>query len=107
MSHTRGRTARSGAWRPLTGVLAFCLLGAGAALPGVPLADDAAKSPPPEPADVELLEFLGSVGSEDQAWKNYVAQTDAAKASKVAAAKTTPPANGGKKNDNNQTTQSQ
>jgi hypothetical protein len=60
------------------------------------LADDAARKPAPEPADAEFLEFLGSVGSEDEEWISYLSRTDVSHptrdASKVAAAARPPPA---------------
>lgn len=50
-----------------------------------------AKKPAPTPEDDEFLEFLGSVDSDadDDAWLEFLAQTDIAK---VAKAKKTPPA---------------
>jgi len=59
---------------------------------------DAAKSPPPkaQPADAddELLEFLGTVGAEDdnEDWLDYLSSTDIAKV-----AKAQPPRSGEKK----------
>jgi hypothetical protein len=82
---------------PLNRALALSLIGAGMAL-----ADEPARKPPPEPADAEFLEFLGSIGSDDDGWINFLSQTDPAAAARVAAAKTPPPANGGKKNDKSQ-----
>jgi len=78
--------------------LALWLIGTGMAL-----AEDPPKKPPPppEPADAEFLEFLGSVGSDDDGWINYLSQTDPAAAARVAAAKA-PPVNGDKKNDKSQ-----
>ena len=32
-----------------------------------------------EPADADLIEFLGSVDSDDAAWKQYLARTDTRK----------------------------
>lgn len=44
-----------------------------------------------EEADEDLLEFLGSVGEEDDDWSDYLGQTDIAKVVKdKAPAKTTP-----------------
>ena len=42
-----------------------------------PLRLRAADPPPPtvEPADEDLIEFLGSVDSDDEGWKQYLAQT--------------------------------
>ena len=39
----------------------------------------AAQPPPPsvEPADADLIEFLGSVDSDDEGWKQYLARTGA------------------------------
>jgi hypothetical protein len=48
-----------------------------------------------EPADDELIEFLGSVGSEDDDWLTYLAHTDPTKV----ATKSPPPADGDKKNE--------
>jgi hypothetical protein len=61
----------------------------------------AADPPPPQqPAsadDVDVIEFLGSVGSDDADWINYLAQTDTAKGS---TAPKSPPGNDeSKKND--------
>ena len=59
------------------------------------LADEPARKPAAEPADAEFLEFLGSVGSEDEDWISYLSGTDVAHAvrdpSKVAAAPHAPP----------------
>ena len=89
----------------LARALVLWMLGAGVALPVAALADDAPKklSDPPDP---EFLEFLGSVGSDDEDWLNYLAKSDAAEARRVAAAKASSPppppaANGGQKNDKN------
>ena len=97
MSPHRSWRGRGSERRTLTRALALCLLGT-----GIALAEDPPKQPPPEPADAEFLEFLGSVGSDDDGWINYLAQTDPAAAARVAAAKTPPPDNGGKKNDKSQ-----
>jgi hypothetical protein len=40
-----------------------------------------------EPADADLIEFLGSVDSDDQGWKQYLARTGA----QAPAMKTPPP----------------
>jgi hypothetical protein len=73
----------------LTGLLAVLALAASVH------ADDA---PPPSAAtqpDDELIEFLGTVGSEDEDWISYLSQTDP---TKVATAKN-PPSDEGKKDD--------
>ncbi|HVO45173.1 MAG TPA: hypothetical protein VMT29_02450 [Steroidobacteraceae bacterium] len=73
---------------------------------------------PAEPADIELLEFLGSVdtgadsqaAADDGSWIDYLAQTDIGKVAKTAdpngiprakqvATGTPPPASGDKKDD--------
>ena len=40
-----------------------------------------------EPADADLIEFLGSVDSDDEGWKQYLARKD----TQTRAAKTPPP----------------
>jgi len=56
------------------------------------------QSPPPSPPpDADLIEFLGSIGSEDEDWLNYLAQTAPHKA--PTPPPSPPPPNGGK-NDN-------
>jgi hypothetical protein len=54
------------------------------------LADEPARKPAAEPADAEFLEFLGSVGSEDEEWLSFLSRADVAHPardpSKVAAA---------------------
>jgi hypothetical protein len=93
------------------------LLLALAALPygwGTAAADD---SKPPDPADADLLEFLGTVDSgadsqaaDDGSWIDYLSQTDIGKVAKTAnpngdsgAKPSSPgaqaPASGGKKDD--------
>lgn len=46
-------------------LLAATLLGAGAG---------ALAAEPPAPVDTELLEFLGSIDVEDEAWREYLAE---------------------------------
>lgn len=46
-------------------LLAAALLGAGAG---------ALAAEPPAPVDTELLEFLGSIDVEDEAWREYLAE---------------------------------
>ena len=60
----------------------------GLALP--PLLVRAADPPPKtvEPADEDLIEFLGSVDSDDESWKQYLARKD----TQAPAAKEPPPA---------------
>jgi hypothetical protein len=69
---------------------ALCIawaLAASALMPAGALADDAnnatnanaakvAKRAPDPPADADLLEYLGSVDSEEQGWIDYLARTD-------------------------------
>jgi hypothetical protein len=43
---------------------------------------------PVEPADADLIEFLGSVDSDDEGWKEYLARKDA----QLPVAKKPPPA---------------
>ncbi|HEY6454464.1 MAG TPA: hypothetical protein VIY90_04185 [Steroidobacteraceae bacterium] len=46
---------------------------------GVPLQPLLVRAAPPtkvvEPADADLIEFLGSVDSDDEGWKQYLART--------------------------------
>ena len=63
-----------------------CLLAA-AALPGANVYADGSK--PPEPADADLIEFLGSVDSDDADWRAYLARVEATKP--VVAKPTQPP----------------
>jgi hypothetical protein len=61
---------------------ALCLawaLAASALVPADALADDA----PDPPADADLLEYLGSVDSEEQGWIDYLARTDIAQVVKA------------------------
>jgi hypothetical protein len=77
-------------WR--AGVLAIAALGL---LPlGAPAAEPPQKSPPPAKTapedtalDEDLLEFLGTIDSEDEDWIDYLTQTDI---EKVAARKRPP-----------------
>jgi hypothetical protein len=46
-----------------------------------------APAKPVEPADADLIEFLGSVDSDDEGWKQYLARKDA----QVPVAKKQPP----------------
>jgi hypothetical protein len=73
---------------------ALCIalaLAASALLPAAALADDAnsagaakvAKRAPDPPADADLLEYLGSVDSEEQGWIDYLARTDIAQVVKA------------------------
>jgi hypothetical protein len=73
---------------------ALCLawaLAAFALMPAAALADDAnnasaakvAKRAPDPPADADLLEYLGSVDSEEQGWIDYLARTDIAQVVKA------------------------
>jgi hypothetical protein len=73
---------------------ALCIalaLAAFALLPTAALADDAnsaaaakvAKRAPDPPADADLLEYLGSVDSEEQGWIDYLARTDIAQVVKA------------------------
>jgi hypothetical protein len=56
---------------------------------GLPsLLQAAAPSKAVEPADDDLIEFLGSVDSDDEAWKQYLARTG----TRTPAAKKPPPA---------------
>jgi hypothetical protein len=57
---------------------------------GVPLLLRAAEPPAKviEPADADLIEFLGSVDSDDAGWKQYLARTGA----QVPVVKAPPPA---------------
>jgi hypothetical protein len=66
----------SGGPRPVRAWLCLGLL-LGVPLQGVRLC---AAEPPPksvEPADADLIEFLGSVDSDDEGWKQYLARTSA------------------------------
>ena len=70
---------------------ALCIawaLAASALMPAVAPADDAnaakvAKRAPDPPADADLLEYLGSVDSEEQDWIDYLAHTDIAQVVKA------------------------
>ena len=66
----------SGGPRP---VRAWACLGLALSLPLQPLALRAAEPPAKavEPADEDLIEVLGSVDSDDEAWKQYLARTGA------------------------------
>ena len=71
-----GRDVRRGAW--LLGVLL-----SGVAVPTLPRAA--------EQPDEGLLEFLGSVDSEDRAWHDYLARTDIDKVAHRSSADPPPP----------------
>ena len=79
----------------LVWLLAVWLILVVALMVRVVLADEPPRKPAAEPADAEFLEFLGSVGSEDEDWISYLSGTDVAHAardpSKVAAAPHAPP----------------
>lgn len=70
---------------------ALCIawaLATSALMPAVAPADDAnaakvAKRAPDPPADADLLEYLGSVDSEEQDWIDYLAHTDIAQVVKA------------------------
>lgn len=69
------------------------MLGA-AAVPAVVAAGDSSQQVKPSADDADLMEFLGSIGSEDQRWIDYLAKTDPAKVASTSKPPT-PPAGGG------------
>ncbi len=72
----RRRGPASGA---LPGLVIAVILGAGAAgLPAAVHADGSAQQAKPPADDADLMEFLGSIGSVDERWIDYLARTDPA-----------------------------
>ncbi|HEX3835957.1 MAG TPA: hypothetical protein VHW25_03260 [Steroidobacteraceae bacterium] len=71
-------------------VRAWACLGLLLGVPLQPLLLRAAEPPAKviEPADADLIEFLGSVDSDDEGWKQYLARTSA----RVPVVKAPPPA---------------
>jgi hypothetical protein len=62
---------------------AFAPAGAHADEPNNAGAAKVAKRTPDPPADADLLEYLGSVDSEEQGWIDYLARTDIAQVVKA------------------------
>ncbi len=56
---------------------ACCGLLLGLTLQPLPLRADPPPAKSVEPADADLIEFLGSVDSDDEGWKQYLARKDA------------------------------
>jgi len=76
----------------LPGLLALSILGAGAAaLPVAVEADGPARQAKQPADDADLMEFLGSIGSADERWIDYLARTDPTKVAPAAK----PPASSG------------
>jgi hypothetical protein len=79
-------TARDG----LRPVRAWAYLGLLLGMAWQPMRARAAEPPVVEPADADLIEFLGSVDSDDAGWKQYLARTGTP--APVVKAPPTPPA---------------
>ena len=79
--------AAPGGPRPARAWACYGLL-LGFALQPLPLRADPPPAKSVEPADADLIEFLGSVDSDDEGWKEYLARKDA----QTPAAKKSPPA---------------
>lgn len=65
MGSRHGRARGSGRLNRRGILLAAALLGTGAG---------AQAAEPPAPVDTELLEFLGSIDAEEEAWREYLAE---------------------------------
>lgn len=76
----RGRRA---ATRGLSWLLFASMLGA-AALPAAVCADGQAKQAKHPQDDADLMEFLGSIGSADERWIDYLKRTDPEKVASTA-----------------------
>lgn len=73
--------------RPRRELLALAVLGLFTSAAG------AGEAPPPPAADIELLEFLGSLDTEDEEWREYLAERPIRpEAGKPAKPPRTPPA---------------
>jgi len=59
--------------------VAVWLLGASALLSPALRADDSSAKPPPPTDDTDLFEFLGTIGSVNEKWLEYLARTDPTK----------------------------
>ncbi len=82
-------------WR----VLIAGMLGTMVLAPCAVRADDS-KPAPSDADDSDFLEFLGSVGSEDEDWIDYLAATDPGK---VASAPRSPPPSGANRSEGKRT----
>jgi hypothetical protein len=89
----RGRTAHKG----VSWLLVGSLLGASASFPVLLHADDSHPDDTPakqanKPADdADLMEFLGGIGGEDEAWINFLGRADPRKVAAASVPKRPPP----------------